>query len=225
MWDVMEYTQILGLYPRYIPIILSVSVVVKRLYELGRGQFADGYFNDLAWGDVFAFGGSQFSVGDDTYWFVGGDHLHPEKWILRQHISSWTTGAMTFPKINSWVAFPLDFYDCPKDYYSYLLGVYVLSGDYRRFYGLPDSRAVEAVIFSDSGGRFVDYWHTASDAFTKTYDRRMKRVEADMKVILWKSLRHLRVRGYCFPWDCCELIVSFLAVTPITGGYTLCVLK
>ena len=230
VWNVSGYANVLGAYP----ITKPVSLVVNRLYGLEdasfedayllygrrRGTHPDGYFDDLAWGDVLDFGTEEWCHGH-RYWFVVGDRLQKEKWMLLNLITlSRTLG------LGSRRAFPLDLYDSPKDYYHNLIGEDVLSGDYRRLYGLPDTRSIGTVIHLENCWISTeDHWHNRSDAFTKTYDRRMKRVEADMKVILWKSLRHLRVRGYCFPWDCCELIVSFLAVTPITGGYTLCILK
>ena len=188
----------------------------------------DGYFDDLAWGDVFHFMYFVTSLHNE-FWFVAGDHLHREKWMVLKNM--YHPGHM-LDALDYGGGLPLDLYDCPSDYYSNRSVHFTMSGDERRLYGVPDRRWnwPRISLLPCTGGRrcessAVYRWRNRSDAFTKTYDRRMKRVEADMKVILWKSLRHLRVRGHCFPWDCCELIVSFLAVTPITGGYTLCVLK
>ena len=211
---------------------LSLSDVLKRVYA--TIYYPLGTFDHIAWGDVLFF---MYPGEHICPWVVVGDHLHREEWRLSicrrtMPLQLYDAPEAYYNTLDDGVMSMAQLLDTSR-LYGHRMKTFldnhfaVTMPPFEPHEILASSSVVRitgpiltnefTMAVKNSPNRFIRYigraeanrWGYAE--FVKLYNRRMDRVKADMKVILWVSLRYIHVEEQCFPWDVCLEIISFLA--------------
>ena len=209
---------------------ISLSALLQKL--CGMGYYYSGVFDNFAWGDVICqreYPQSYHDTRRPTLWVVAGDHRHKEEWTLIKCHTHFPLQLYDAPE-GYWSHLHQR-YQAPTKYRLDLTRIYghPMQQGLERHLGEARLAHVALPVLVEIEGGYVSPSQTPTECFivldymtqndnrpshaefVKLYNQRMERVEADMKVILWVSLRYIHVEEQCFPWDVCLEIISFLA--------------